>query len=97
MNHEQTAQQLQHEIHNHVRRIDQLDAECIKLRENLLETTRNLNQKHAEELIQLQESLRKSAEQRQQDSERNRKTINSLQQQIDKLIAEKSAIQSEKV
>ncbi|KAM7363938.1 spindle assembly abnormal 6 [Cochliomyia hominivorax] len=97
LNHEQTTQQLQHEIHNHIRRIDQLDAECIKLRENLLETTRNLNQKHAEEVIQMQETLRKTAEQRQQDSERNRKTMNTLQQQIDKLIAEKSAIQSEKV
>ncbi|XP_023293177.2 spindle assembly abnormal protein 6 homolog [Lucilia cuprina] len=97
LNHEQTSQQLQHEIHNHIRRVDQLDAECLKLRENLVESTRNLNQKHAEELIQLQESLRKTAEQRQQDSERNRKTINALQLQIDKLVSEKSAIQSEKV
>ncbi|XP_065366567.1 spindle assembly abnormal protein 6 homolog [Calliphora vicina] len=97
LNHEQTTQQLQHEIHNHIRRIDQLDAECTKLRENLMETSRNLNQKHAEELIQLQESLRKAAEQRQLDSERNRKTMNALQQQIDKLVSEKSAIQSDKV
>ncbi|XP_037819451.1 spindle assembly abnormal protein 6 homolog [Lucilia sericata] len=97
LNHEQTSQQLQHEIHNHIRRIDQLDAECLKLRENLMESTRSINQKHAEELMQLQESLRKTGEQRQQDSERNRKTINALQQQIDKLVSEKSAIQSEKV
>lgn len=88
---------MQHEKHNHIRRVSQLDAECLKLRENLLENTRNLNQKHAEELNHLQESLRKTAEQRQQDSERNRKTMNVLQQQIDKLVSEKSDIQSEKV
>lgn len=74
-----------------------MDAECVKLRDNLLESTRNLNQKHAEEIAQLQDSLRKAAEQRQHDSERNRKTISALQQQVDKLIAEKGAIQSEKL
>lgn len=62
-----------------------------------MESTRNLNQKHSEELMQLQESLRKAAEQRQHDSERNRKTMNALQQQIDKLVNEKSAIQNEKL
>lgn len=88
---------MQREIHNYIRRIEHLEAECLKLRENLVENTRNLNQKQAETVNQLQESLRKNAEQRQQDCERNRKTINALQQQVDKLVSEKCAIQNEKV
>lgn len=94
---EQLTQEAQHESHNHLRRIEQLDEECLKLRESLLETTRNLNNKHSEEMLQLQESVRKMADQRQLDNERHRKGVQALQGQIDKLITEKANLQADKV
>lgn len=80
-----------------MRRIEQLDEECVKLRENLLETNRNLNKKHTEEIQHFQENIRKMVEQRQLDSDRHRKGVQALQGQIDKLICEKTNLQAEKL
>ncbi|KAL9899022.1 spindle assembly abnormal 6 isoform 2-T2 [Glossina fuscipes fuscipes] len=95
--HEDRAQQLQHENHNHIRRIDQLDKECANLRENLLESTQALNHKHSEEILQLQENVQKLVEQRQEDSERHCRAIASTQAQLDKLQTEKCTLQAERI
>lgn len=65
------------------------------MRETLQESTRNLDQKHLEEISLLQEKIRKTAEQRQHELERSRNTINALQQQIDKVVSEKNSVQLE--
>uniref|UniRef100_A0A1B0A8S1 Uncharacterized protein n=1 Tax=Glossina pallidipes TaxID=7398 RepID=A0A1B0A8S1_GLOPL len=95
--HEDRAQQLQHENHNHIIRIDQLDKECANLRENLLESTQALNHKHSEEVSQLQESIQKLVEQRQEDSEKHCRAIASTQAQLDKLKTEKCTLQTERI
>lgn len=91
------TQQAQHESMNQLRRIEQLEGECLKLRESLHETTCNLNKAHSEEVLQLQENIRKLSEQRQLDNERHRKGVQALQGQIDKMITEKSSLQADKV
>lgn len=81
----------------HLRTIDQLNAENGKMRENLVDNSRNLNQRHSEELKHLQESLRKATEQKHIENERSQNTITALQLQIDKLIADKNSMQAEKM
>nr|XP_014092614.1 spindle assembly abnormal protein 6 homolog isoform X1 [Bactrocera oleae] len=94
---ENQIQALQQEVDMHLRTIDQLNAENGKLRENLVDNSRNLNQRHSEELKHLQESLRKAAEQKHIENERSQNTITVLQLQIDKLNADKNSMQAEKV
>ncbi|XP_053947156.1 spindle assembly abnormal protein 6 homolog [Anastrepha ludens] len=94
---EHQIQSLQQEVDMHLHTIEQLNAENGKLRENLVDNTRNLNQRHSEELQHLQESLRKASEQRHLDNERSQKTITALQLQMDKLIVEKNNLQTEKI
>ncbi|XP_067619396.1 spindle assembly abnormal protein 6 homolog isoform X2 [Eurosta solidaginis] len=94
---ENELQTLQQEIEMHLRTNEHLKAENSKLRENIVENARNLNQRHSEEIQHLQESLRKSSEQRQKDNERNQQTITALQLQLDKLMADKNTLQMDKM
>ncbi|XP_017464331.1 PREDICTED: keratin, type II cytoskeletal 5-like, partial [Rhagoletis zephyria] len=94
---EHQIQALQQEVEMHLRTIEQLNGDNSKLKEALIDNSRNLNQRHSEELQHLQESLRKASEQRHLDNERSQKTITALQLQADKLIAEKNNLLSEKI
>ncbi|XP_036323003.1 spindle assembly abnormal protein 6 homolog [Rhagoletis pomonella] len=94
---EHQIQALQQEVEMHLRTIEQLNGDNSKLKETLIDNSRNLNQRHSEELQHLQESLRKASEQRHLDNERSQKTITALQLQADKLIAEKNNLLSEKI
>uniref|UniRef100_A0A1A9W6N1 Uncharacterized protein n=1 Tax=Glossina brevipalpis TaxID=37001 RepID=A0A1A9W6N1_9MUSC len=94
---EEHAQEVQHEIHNHLKHIDQLETECTKLKENVSKSTQSLNQKHSREVSQLRENLQKLIEERQEDSERHSKANASIQAQLDKLKIEKCALQAERI
>uniref|UniRef100_A0A1I8PNE4 Uncharacterized protein n=2 Tax=Stomoxys calcitrans TaxID=35570 RepID=A0A1I8PNE4_STOCA len=93
---EETTQHLQHEINARDQKICNLEMENSKLKKIYSETTKNMQQKHSEQILELQERLKNSSEQRQQDNESNRIAIKNLQQKIDKLLEERSAIQTEK-
>uniref|UniRef100_W8C7W8 Spindle assembly abnormal protein 6 n=1 Tax=Ceratitis capitata TaxID=7213 RepID=W8C7W8_CERCA len=93
---ENQIQTLQQELDMHLRTIDQLNTENGKLRDNLVDNSRNLNQRHAEELKHLQDNLRKANEQKHIENERSQNTITALQLQIDRLIADKNSLQNEK-
>ncbi|XP_073819075.1 spindle assembly abnormal protein 6 homolog isoform X2 [Musca autumnalis] len=94
---EQGNQQLQNELLTRNQKIEIMEEECKKLRENIFETARNTNQKHAEEIHQLQEKLRTCSELRQQDNEKSRNALLSLQKQMDKIVLEKQSIQNERL
>ncbi|XP_061396377.1 spindle assembly abnormal protein 6 homolog [Musca vetustissima] len=94
---EKGNQQLQNEICTRNQKIETLDTECKNLRENLIEAVRTANQKHADEIQQLQDKIAICTEQRQQDCEKSRSTISSLQKQIDIIVMEKQSILNERM
>ncbi|XP_019894638.1 spindle assembly abnormal protein 6 homolog isoform X2 [Musca domestica] len=97
MHQEKDNQQLQNEIFTRNQKIEILDTECKKLRETIIESARNLNQQHAEEIHQLQEKIRTSNEHRQQENDKSRNTISALQKQIDQIVLEKQSMHNDKV
>lgn len=97
MHQEKDNQQLQNEIFTRNQKIEILDTECKKLRETIIESARNLNQQHAEEIHQLQEKITTSNEHRQQENDKSRNTISALQKQIDQIVLEKQSMHNDKV
>ncbi|EDW39290.1 GL14013 [Drosophila persimilis] len=86
---EQSVQQAQLELNSQQAHMDRVGAENKKLREALAENTHRLEEKHAAELLQMQEKVAKVNEQRSNELERNRRSISSIQTQLEKAIADR--------
>ena len=80
-----------------MQRIEQLEGAQLQLREANLANTKCLNQRHAEEIAQMQHSLREAGDHRHADAEKHRKVLHGLQCQVDKLGSENTKLQTERM
>ncbi|XP_055849844.1 spindle assembly abnormal protein 6 homolog [Episyrphus balteatus] len=93
---ESSMQCMQHELSSHLSRMSQLEVENAKLRESLLENSKAMTNKHQEEILRMQEALKKSSDHRHSDNERHMMAMSALQAQLDKALQDKANIYSEK-
>ncbi|XP_034117369.2 LOW QUALITY PROTEIN: spindle assembly abnormal protein 6 homolog [Drosophila albomicans] len=91
---EQNTQQLQMELQSQQAHIDQLSSDNAKLREALLENTRQLGEKHSTEMQQMHDKLQHLKEQHNNEAERSRRTIAGLQAQLDRAIQQKGDVKA---
>ncbi|ALC46528.1 sas-6, partial [Drosophila busckii] len=91
---EQNTQQMQLELNSQRAHIEQLGGDCNQLRSTLAENARQLSEKHALELQQMQDKMCKLNEQRSSDLERNRRTIAGLQSQLDRAMLDKADLKT---
>ncbi|KAH8340655.1 hypothetical protein KR059_003523 [Drosophila kikkawai] len=91
---EQSIQQLQTELNSQRLHTERLGTENSNLREALAENSRILEEKHALEIQQVQESLSKVNDQRSSELERHRRAIAGLQAQLDKASQDKADLKT---
>lgn len=93
---ENNMQCIQHELNSHLGRMSQLEVENTKLRESLLENSKAMTNRHQEEILRMQEALKKANDHRHSDNERHMLAMSALQAQLDKALQDKANIYSEK-